>query len=81
LSRERGDGMGPSPRLELASPDQARDEGNEEQHDENKEQDLRDPHGAGGDTPEAEDCSDDGDDKKHNGVMQHDFLSWTAARS
>ena len=44
------------------------------QHGKDKEQDLADANGAGGDAAKTEQGCDQGDDKKYNGVVQHGRL-------
>jgi hypothetical protein len=46
------------------APDKSRDQGDNEQHDEYEEKDLRNFTSAGGDAAKTEQCGDQGDDKK-----------------
>ena len=50
------------------------EEADERHHQEDHEQDLRDPGGAGGDAAEAQHRGDQRDDEKDHGVKKHDVL-------
>jgi len=51
--------------------DQSRNERDDEQHDEYEEKDLRNFSRAGGYTAETEQCSDQGYNKKDEGITEH----------
>jgi hypothetical protein len=57
--------------MSLAS-DDAHQQRNQEDHDKNEEQDLRDFRGAGRDAAEAEHGGDDRDDKENGCVSKHE---------
>jgi len=54
-----------------AATSQPCDQADKKQHDENEKQDLRDTGSPGGDTTKAQQCRDNGDYEKYDGVIQH----------
>src|SRR5690606_22035204 len=52
------------------------DHGYDEHHQEDHEENLRDTRGGAGDTTEAQNRGDDGDDQECNGPTQHDGVSF-----
>lgn len=56
------------------SPDDAHQQGYEEDHEEDEEQNLRDFSRTSGDPTETEDGGDDGDDEKYCSITKHEGL-------
>ena len=53
-----------------AATSQPGDQADKKQHDENEKQYLRDTGSPGGDTTKAQQCRDNGDYEKYDGVIQ-----------
>ena len=58
---------------------EADDEADDGQHEEDEEQHLCNAGGTGGDAPEAEQRSHQGDDEEDDSVVQHELLLWIAS--
>lgn len=58
------------------APEPAKEQRQYKQDDEDDEQDFRDAYGTRGDTCEPEDSGNNGDDKKHDGPIQHGSSPW-----
>ena len=74
LAVMEGGGMAAQTKGELLLFDQAHDKSHHRQDNEYEEQNLRNAHGAGRNTAESKDGSDQSNDQKNDGVSQHKTL-------